>query len=169
MPGRPAPAMGPGTLAGLTTTDRLSMSSGLRRASRLSTVVGRPYVKPITRRRVSGRLLAPRSGKARHRLLTLRQPRLDLANWREVGRRVRGRDVDANEQLAGGAETVGIDDEDRNAAGDDLADVRVGEIEAKAGRLRMGTQRNTVPAPLDGWPRSLRSRASPWDPRCRAG
>ena len=44
------------------------------------------------------------------------------------------RDVDANDQFGGGAKKVRVDDKDRDATGDDLADLRVGEVEAKAGR-----------------------------------
>jgi len=75
--------------------------------------------------------------------------------------------VDANDQFGGGAKKVRVDDKDRDATGDDLADLRVGEVEAKAGRLRAGTQRNTVPAPCDSRPRLL----GPWpcDPRSHVG
>src|SRR6266496_1328484 len=66
------------------------------------------------------RLLSPQLGKARHGFLTLRQPRLNFANWREVVIRIRRRHVDPNDQLGGGAQTVDIDDKHRDATGDDL-------------------------------------------------
>ena len=57
--------------------------------------------------------------------------------------------MDTNDQFGGADQAVGVGHPDRDAASENLADLSTSEIEAKAGRLRVGTKRETVPAPGD--------------------